>query len=206
MRSEAEMLELVRKKVRMRRSVLRLRAGLGIAVVTCVVVGIGVTLAWYDSNSEGGVSTEIADSSAGGLVSVPDLAGLDVESAYESLRAAGFTGNPGIVDLHYVADNEVAKNVIIRQEKPPGSLVEPHHEVALFVSAGGPAVGFGELPLEDQAFARGIAGFDEAEPVLVVLTEEGNAYKTDAILFGPCGAVDVAYRTFPDPLYDRRCY
>jgi hypothetical protein len=44
------------------------------------------------------------------------------------------------------------------------------------------------------------------EKILVVQTDAGTAYKTNALLAGPCAAVQLAYRTFLDPIYGDRCY
>ncbi len=71
---------------------------------------------------------------------------------------------------------------------------------------GGPAIVFDDLPAEAHAHAQTLAQFDETEPVLVSATAAGVAYKTDAWLFGPCDAVNAAYRTYADPSYGESCY
>ena len=78
--------------------------------------------------------------------------------------------------------------------------------MTLVASGGGPTTTVGELPSRTRRFTRSLDGFDTAEPIRIAHTSRGIAYKTDEWLFGPCAAVEAAYRTFQDPTYGDRCY
>ena len=82
-----------------------------------------------------------------------------------------------------------------------------HEHSGKLTRPGGPAVTFDELPdhVAQWLTSTGRSPFGD-EPILVVDTAVGVAYKTDTLLFGPCAAVDAAYRTFQDPIYNDRCY
>ena len=107
----------------------------------------------------------------------------------------------------WIASNDVPLGIVVSQNPPAGSPLLVEDPVELEVSAGGPAVGFDELPdavvawlaTVPLASAPFVLGY---EPILVVRTSEGTAYKTDQHLFGPCAAVRAAYDTFEDEHYD----
>ena len=107
----------------------------------------------------------------------------------------------------WIANNDVPFGIVVSQSPPAGSPLLVSHPVELEVSAGGPAVGFDELPdavvawlaTVPLAAAPFVLGY---EPILVVRTSKGTAYKTDQHLFGPCAAVRAAYGTFEDEHYD----
>jgi hypothetical protein len=137
---------------------------------------------------------------------VPDLVGLHIAAASSRLRAAGFSGLPALVRSRWVANNNVPAEEVVSQDLDPGMEVDRSTAVPIVVSAGGPATPVPDLPAQAQAHAERLNGFDRSELVLVVDTDAGTAFKTDAWLFGPCAAVDLAYRTFPDPAYGDSCY
>ena len=85
--------------------------------------------------------------------------------------------------------------------------IAPNTMIAITVSAGGPAISFDELPdhVMEWLSSTGYSPFWD-EPILVVDTSLGLAYKTDRLLFGPCAAVDAVYRTFQDPVYNDQCF
>jgi hypothetical protein len=204
MRSEQEMLRLVRGKVarlRRRRRLMVLGATGGAVVL---VMSIGLTSLAADGDDQ--VRTGPDRTGEDGQVVVPDLVGLTVDEAVVELHAAGFSGNPALVDSRYIASDDIEIDTIMRQAPPPGIVVDADDPVAIHVSAGGPAIGFDELPEQARSFASQLPGYDQTEPILASPTEHGTAYKTDAWLFGPCAPVDVAYRTFADPVYGDRCY
>jgi hypothetical protein len=210
MRSEQDMLRLVREKaarLRRRRRVAMF-AATGAAVV--VVGGLGLTRLGGDGEDQVATGlTRPSDSTSQpsrDQVVVPELVGLTFDEAVDGLRAAGFSGVPSFVRSRYVASDVVESDLVMGQAPPAGSAADVNAAVAIDVSAGGPVVRFGELPDAVRSFTSNLAGYDETEPILAVSTEHGTAYKTDAWLFGPCPAVDDAYRSFADPTYGDRCY
>jgi hypothetical protein len=200
------------------------RAQTGLCVV-CVVLVFFLAAVRPALSSTGGSSGETADavgesrgraaeSSAAAASSrlsepsearTPSLVGLTVEEAYDELRKSGFSGRPALVKSRYIASNSVPAGVVVAQDIPPGTVAMPSTAVPIEVSAGGPAVDLQQLPVSTQQVALTLAGFDPEELILVVDTIAGTAFKTDAWLFGPCPAVDAAYRTFPDPEYGTSC-
>lgn len=138
-------------------------------------------------------------------VRTPALVGLTVEEAFDALRSSGFSGQPALVRSRYIANNSTPAGVVIAQDIPPETVVAAGTAVPIEVSAGGPAVESQELPASTQLFALALPGFDPEEPILVVDTAAGIAFKTDRWLFGHCPAVDAAYRTFADPEYGTSC-
>lgn len=211
-RSEAEMFTLVRR-IRFRR---RARLGASVSLVVLVVLGLGVALSWPAERTdtvaaESGQEQTIPESSssastAAGEAIVPDLVGLDLEEALGRLRDTGFSGQPALIESRYVANDDIARGVVVAQDVDPGAPLSAAAPVPIEVSAGGPARQLADLPPEARTLAEGLASFDGEEPILEVTTDVGVAYKTDRWLFGPCAAVDAAYRTFADPAYDRQCY
>jgi hypothetical protein len=209
MRSEQEMLRLVRDKVaRLRRR--RRLAALGAAAAIALVTGIGVSsvLADGDDQMRTGPARprDPASQPADRQAVVPDLVGLTVDEAVVELQAAGFNGNPALFQSRYIASDDVELDVVMSQEPPPTTVTGADDPVAIDVSAGGPAISFDELPGQARSFTSQLPGYDKTEPILAVSTGQGMAYKIDAWLFGPCAAVDDAYRTFADPAYGDRCY
>lgn len=140
-----------------------------------------------------------------GSAIVPDLIGKTTGQAFDLLRHAGFQGG-ALVQSRYIANESVATGTIAAQGVPAGTSVRSYSAVLIEVSAGGPAVKPTGLPRQARDHLARLAGFDPAEPVLIVDTTAGTAYKVDRWLFGPCAAVDEAYRTFADPQYGDSCY
>lgn len=133
--------------------------------------------------------------------SMPDLVGMSHSQAQEALRAVGIKS---WVEIAYVASDETPKDHVIAQDPEPGEPVASHVGWRLTYSAGGPAVPISDVPAQAAELLRDRLG--PGEQVLVVETEAGTAYKTNALLVGPCAAVDLAYRTFLDPRYDDECF
>ena len=127
---------------------------------------------------------------------MPDLLGLTYTEAESRLHAGGVEQ----FDTRWQALEDVAANVVASQEPAPGE----QGPITLVFSTGGPAVPLVDVPAQAQELARGLLA--PGEQVLVVQTDAGTAYKVDAVLFGPCAAVDAAYRTFLDPQYGSPCY
>ncbi len=112
------------------------------------------------------------------------------------------------LDVRYLdrANPEVAEGAVVSQDPAPGTEVPEGSLVVVIMSGGGPVMTFDELPPEAQAFTESLAGYRATEPIRRIPTGRGEAYKTDAWLFGPCPAVDDAALTVLDPSYDTRCY
>ncbi len=139
------------------------------------------------------------------LSKVPSVKGLTYAEARDVLLSDQI--NAHRITAEWIASNAAPAGVVLSQDPPAGSALLVGGPVQLEVSAGGPAVGFDELPDEVVAWlaTRPLATVPfvlDLEPILVVLTSEGVAYKTDQHLFGPCAAVRAAYGTFEDQHYD----
>lgn len=136
-------------------------------------------------------------SAAPGARTMPDLAGLPYAEA-EALLAADDVDRYRTV---WIASPDVPRDHVIAQDPAGGA---PVANVTLTFSTGGPTIDEDELPAPAQELVRDRLA--PGEEVLVVQTPAGTAYKVDALLFGPCAAVDAAYRTFLDPVYVDACY
>lgn len=140
------------------------------------------------------------------LVTVPDIVGVGIWRATAELERVGFGGGGGFFDAHYVADNDAPRGHIVSQIPPPGTAVRPDERLVVIVSAGGPALTVDDIVVAAAKLAETLPGFDPTELILARRTSRGVAYKTDAWLFGPCDAVELAAPTFQDPQYGTRCY
>lgn len=134
-------------------------------------------------------------------VVVPDLVGLSGNELEE--RVSGLGLQDAWKPWASIASNDAPEGTVLAQYPPAGSSLEGRR-IELTFSAGGPAVDVSRIPPEAAALIG--PTLMDGEQVLVVETEAGTAYKTDALLAGPCAAVRLAYRTFPDPTYGDRCY
>ena len=132
---------------------------------------------------------------------MPDLGNAYVDDAYDQLERA-----PSRPQYRWVASNLVPEGFVESQTPAAGGAISADTAVTITVSAGAPAASVSELPSEVRAWLKDQRLDFGDEPVLVVATAAGVAYKTDRLLFGPCGAVDIAYRSFRDPSYGDRCY
>lgn len=138
------------------------------------------------------------------LPTVPDLVGLGVDAATAALDEAGFRGSAAVPAQRWIASAERPVGSVIAQRPAPGAALQ-EARIELEVSAGGPVVGFGDLPTEVRTWASTLPGFDEREPILLLPTPLGPAYKTDRWLFGTCDAVPLAAGSLPDPSYGEDC-
>ena len=139
-----------------------------------------------------------------GPAKMPNLVGKDYESATAALDTAGISADR---EYRAIANATVPADRLAAQRPAAGQPVPaPGTEIVLEFSAGGPTITFAELPARARAFANTLMDYDETELILVTTTAKGVAFKTDAWLFGPCPAVDAAYRTYPDPTYGDKCY
>ena len=186
-------------------------AGIVVLAVLVVLVGgmvaVGLWRAGVLMEADDAVDAEAPDRTADAVatVAVPGLVGTPIAEAGDLLRAAGMV-EPLWVS-HWVADNSIPAGIITAQEPSPDMTIAPNTTIAITVSAGGPAISFDELPdhVTEWLSSTGYSPFWD-EPILVVDTSLGVAYKTDRLLFGPCAAVDAAYRTFGDPIYNDQCF
>jgi hypothetical protein len=141
---------------------------------------------------------------AGPSPTVPDLVGLDVDAASAVLDGSGFRGPAAVPAQSWIASAEHPAGHVVAQWPASGSTLT-QGRIEVEVSAGGPVVGSGDLPAEIRTWASTLPGFDEQEPILLVPTPHGPAYKTDRWLFGTCDAVPLAAGTLPDPSYGEDC-
>ena len=197
-------------RLRIRQSPLRWAKILALAVSVVVVVGMAAVGLWRTgmlTEADGAAGTEAphGTTDAPATVVVPGLVGTPISEAGDLLRAAGMV--EPLWDSRWIADDSTRAGIVTAQAPSPGMTIAPNTTVAITVSAGGPAISFDELPDHVAQWLTSTARspFGD-EPILVVDTAVGVAYKTDTLLFGPCAAVDAAYRTFQDPAYNDRCY
>ncbi len=196
-----------------RRAAVRRAGGLGLAALAATAALAVVTVTGADDGDEtlapasapSAPSAVTASPSAAG-VRVPDLVGkthAEVEDVLADLR----TQRGSVLELtliRSVASDEAPAGTLIAQHPAANAFTaDERSRITLVFSSGGPAV-----PLEDVpalAAARLRSGLMPGEQVLRVDTAAGTAWKTDAMLTGPCAAVRLAYRTFLDPQYDDTC-
>jgi hypothetical protein len=116
--------------------------------------------------------------------------------------------SPVGLDVRYLdrANPGVAEGAVVSQDPQPGTQVPEGSLVVVVMSGGGPVTDWASLPAQARTFTDGLMGYHRSEPIRVVQTSAGEAYKTDAWLFGPCPAVARAIATVLDPSYDDRCY
>jgi len=156
-------------------------------------------------DGEGSTTTTLATTRIESAVAVvPDLVGLDHDAAFEAVVSAGIT-NSFALDGRWIANNDVPAGVIASQDIDAGARAEPTAAIPVIFSMGGPAVRLNEVPMDAQAHTQSLDRYDKSEPLLVARTTKGDAYNTDEWLFGPCEAVEEAYRTFVDPTYRDSC-
>ena len=197
-------------RLRIRQSPLRWARILALTVLVVLVVGMAAVGLWRAgmlTQADGTADTEAPDGTTDAVaaVVVPKLVGTPVSEAGDLLRAAGMV--EPLWDSRWIADDSIPAGIITAQAPSPDTTIAPFTTIAITVSRGGPAITFDELPdhVAQWLTSTGRSPFGD-EPILVVDTAVGVAYKTDTLLFGPCAAVDAAYRTFQDPTYNDRCY
>jgi hypothetical protein len=174
---------------------------LALLALVVAVTGAGLVGSWLDDE---------ADVSSSTAPVMPDMNGMTLEQAYELLVSEGLlegrTVEAGTYLVRSIANEAVTPDVVFEQSPAADSPISPDVPIVLTVSAGGPVSTYDRLPEAAQALVEDRPEFDPDEPILVVNTPNGTAYKTDGLLFGPCSAVDAAYRTFADGRYDDDCY
>jgi hypothetical protein len=177
-----------------------------VALVAVMLAATGGSIAYFVEHDDARPKpTQQTSPTQPPQATMPNVVGKDYDGAAAALAAAGIT----VSELEYraVANASVPANRVVSQDPAAGiSVPADGSPVSLEVSAGGPTITFDKLPASVRAFTETLANYDPRELVLVTTTAKGIAYKTDAWLFGPCAAVDAAYRTYQDPRYDDRCY
>ena len=152
------------------------------------------------------VSDDRSETAGSNAPPMPALFGMEYEDASAALDALGLYREHEVV-YRAIANASVPVNRVAGQEPAAGNpLPKPGADIVLEFSAGGPTITFAQLPARAKSLTKTLEFYDPTEPILVTTTANGVAYKTDAWLFGPCPAVDAAYRTFQDPRYDDNCY
>lgn len=138
------------------------------------------------------------------LAIMPDLSGLDLIDVVTVLRANGI--DSAVVDnADWIAMDDVPAGSVARQTPLPGTDVFDPNVIHLVMSSGGPVIAWRDVPNDLQDMIAASYETDDSEPVLVVETASGPAYKTDALLFGSCLAVDLARNTFYDQSFSGLC-
>ncbi len=138
------------------------------------------------------------------LAIMPDLAGRDLIYVVDRLRDAGLDSTI-VSQAQWLANPDVPAGFVSSQSPPPGAEVFDINEVSLIMSAGGPVISWDDVPVDLQDLVAAQYTPDRSEPVLVVETGSGRAYKTDDLLFGPCSAIELARNMFYDRLFDGLC-
>lgn len=143
---------------------------------------------------------------AASAVPLPDVEGLTLDQVEQALAQAGWsTRQRRTVSWEWIADDQAPEGTVISQVPPAGS-TSPDGFSRLVISDGGPTVELHELPAPALDLLPNAEDFGSGFPFRVITTPVGDAYKIDALLFGPCAAVEAAYRTARDPAYDSGCY
>lgn len=181
---------------------LLVAALLGAAVVAIGGGDDGEGRAGPDPSST--VSTTDAPSSTG--ATPPSTAGatlVEVPVVSRRVDLAPYGLQVRYLDL---ADAAVPEGAVVSQYPAPGVRVPEGEVVVVVMSGGGPVTRFDDLPPEARAFAEGLPDYQRAEPIRRVLTAAGEAFKTDAWLYGPCRTMPEARRALLDPSYAEDCY
>ena len=130
---------------------------------------------------------------------VPDLVGAD----HRELERLVAEMNP--VLLNWVPNDEVPEGQVLEQDQRVGVSIPEYSPIEVTISAGGPVVSWRDLPQPIKAWLQSanlqLLESLRREKYVYVDTDFGGAYKTDALLFGPCEAVRSAYGTFQDKHY-----
>jgi hypothetical protein len=160
MRSEQEMLDIVRGKVIRLRRRRRMAVGSGAVLALVVVVGGGMGLAAAAGGGDDKQVTYTADQPpdttevspdttdvspdttqppppSGETVVMPDVTGLDAAAATQILQEVGLGGGERAVELHHTASADVAAETVLSQSPAPGAAVSLGDSVVLEVSSGG---------------------------------------------------------------------
>ncbi len=138
------------------------------------------------------------------LAIMPDLVGRDLIEVVDLLRDAGLDSTI-VSQARWLANPEVPAGAAYLQSPPAGTEVFDINVVTLVMSAGGPVISWDDVPIDLQELIATQYTPDRSEPVLVVETGSGRVYKTDALLFGPCNAVELAQNAFYDRVFDGLC-
>lgn len=128
---------------------------------------------------------------------MPDLSGRRLIAAGNLLREAGLDAS-SLERARWIADSRIPVGGVSIQTPAPGANIFDPSEVVLVMSSGGPAIAWDDLPIGIQELVGKTDSLDRSEPVLVVETGSGRAYKTDNLLFGGCAAVDRIKDSFYD--------
>jgi hypothetical protein len=133
--------------------------------------------------------------------SLEEIGGDDFSSVLYQLHDVIGTQTTG-----HIADEEHEPGTVLRQEPPAGTPLSTVSSWSLTVSAGGPAIRLDGAPAIVQAIAATLDGYDANELILIIETEVGLVYKTDAwAISESCQAVEAIYRVSVDLSYATAC-
>lgn len=173
-----------------------------IAVLVVVAAAVGILLGATRGTGSRAPSTSTTTTTPLAAVpaTMPTLVGRSIEDARRSLAEVDVRG----ITIRWIAD-EREEGTVTDQQPAVGDELAPSATVTIIVSAGGPSVGWAGLPPTLREWVRRFAGFDIGEPVRVVETDVGPAFKIDGLLFGTCDAVAAAEGRFQDLVFDAAC-
>ncbi len=162
----------------------------------CAVIAAWLLLGSIDSPTPN--PAELTTPPRLAIAVMPNLRGSSLIGAGNQLRDAGLDRR-AVERASWIANPDVTIGTVSAQNPPAGAEVFDYDEIDLVLSSGGPIITWDEVPMtmKDLLNTVGSPNFDE--PILVLDTEAGTAYKTDDLLFGDCTAVDLT----KDSLYDR---
>ena len=135
---------------------------------------------------------------------MPDLRGNSIIGAANLLSDAGLDRQP-VYRASWIANPDVTVGTVSGQIPAPGVELFDSAEIDLVFSSGGPTIGWDEVPLAMDDLLDDGASRIVDEPILVIGTDAGNAYKVDDLLFGECAAVDLTRDTLYDRTFETLC-
>ena len=167
-----------------------------IVAAGCAVIATWLLLGSIDSPTPN--PAELTTPPRLAIAIMPDLRGSSLIGAGNQLRDAGLDRR-AIDRASWIDNPQVKIGTVSAQTPPAGAEVFDYDEIDLVLSSGGPTITWDEVPMTVRDLLNEVASPNPDEPILVLTTEAGNAYKTDDLLFGGCTAVDLT----KDSLYDR---
>ncbi len=162
----------------------------------CAVVAAWLLLGSIDSPTPN--PAEVTTPPRLAIAVMPDLQGSSLIGAGNQLRDAGLDRR-AVDRASWIANPQVKIGTVSAQTPPAGAQVFDYDEINLVLSSGGPTITWDEVPMTMKDLLNEVASPNLDEPILVLNTEAGTAYKIDDLLFGGCTAVDLT----KDSLYDR---
>ncbi len=168
----------------------------------CAVVAAWLLLGSIDSPTP--TPAELTTPPRLAIAIMPDLRGSSLIGAGNQLRDAGLDRR-AVERASWIANPQVKVGTVSAQTPPAGAQVFDYDEIDLVLSSGGPTITWDEVPMTMKDLLNEVASPDLDEPILVLNTEAGTAYKIDDLLFGGCMAVDLTKDALYDRTFERVC-